>query len=103
MTDRANGGVADGMRGFVRERRTRSRRCWKRCALFSLSPVCPATDKAMNLHGKHHNWCFIAQESTSPGPASHERGFPHVTPKKVLDRQLFRRRMWSKVVESGKT
>jgi hypothetical protein len=56
----------------------------------------------MNLYGKHHNLCFPDWESTSPGPAFRESGFPHITLKKALDRQLFRRRMWSKVVESGK-
>jgi hypothetical protein len=46
---------------------------------------------------------FLARHSTSPGPDLIGSGFPHMTLKKALDRQLFRRRMWSKVVESGKS
>jgi len=45
---------------------------------------------------------FFFFESTSPGHGNIESGFPHPTLKKALDRQLVRRRMWSKVVESGK-
>jgi hypothetical protein len=46
---------------------------------------------------------FFILESTNPGHEKIEKGFPHPTLKKALDRQLFRRRMWSKVVESGKS
>jgi hypothetical protein len=45
---------------------------------------------------------FFIFESTSPGHDFLENGFPHATLKKALDIQLLRRRMWSKVVESGK-